>query len=466
MATLAAWNPTADFAPTGSAARLGRAAWLVALVIGGVFFLTEHDVRVSLHESYTQTADEMEAAASGGNAVRRLAFLLLAGCGVVGLFAARGVASNGSASASGLRIAAFPVVALFAWCFASIAWSDEPGMTARRLSVLGCFALGAAGAARALSLRDLLRIGLAISTAYLVVGVLAEVRLGTFRPWAGDYRFSGSLHPNTQGLNLAVMCLSAYALRRDARRGRMMLLALLACGLLFLILTKSRTATAGVLAALGLVWLLGCAPRMALGAGGVIAWCVSTVLLAVLLSGIDYEAELRRAALLGREEQSESLTGRVPIWTELLPHLAARPLFGYGYDSFWTPSRIETVSTTLQWGIREAHSAYIETCLSIGLLGALLLAASILIGLIQAGRRYVLAGESEAGCLFGLYVFALVDAFSESGMVMPLFVPFFCLTGLLHLTAGPRWLPVPQPTCALPVLPEGAAGRAVLDLQG
>lgn len=466
MSTLATWNPTADVVASGAGTGLARAAWCAALVIGGVFFLTEHDVSVSLHEAYTQTADEMEAAASGGNAVRRLAFLLLAGCGTVGLFAARVSASAEESPAPGLRPAMLPLAALFAWCFASVVWSDDPGMTARRLSVLGCFALGAAGTARCLSLRDLLRIGLAISTAYLVVGVLSEVRLGTFRPWAGDYRFSGSLHPNTQGLNLAVMCLTAFALRRDALRGRTMLLALLACGLLFLILTKSRTATAGVLAALGCVWLLGCAPRIALGAGAVTAWCASTVMLAVLLSGIDYEAELRRAALLGREEQSESLTGRVPIWTELLPHLAARPLVGYGYDSFWTPSRIETVSATLQWGIREAHSAYIETCLSIGLLGALLLAGSIVAGLVQAGRRYVLAGESEAGCFFGLLVFALVDAFSESGMIMPLFVPWFCLTGMLRLTGGPEPRAAPRPSELRRTFRKDGVSVAVLDLQG
>ena len=60
------------------------------LVVGVAFFLSEHDLHVSQAVSYTQTAEEMEIAAGGGNPIRRLAFLVVAGWGLLLLATARG----------------------------------------------------------------------------------------------------------------------------------------------------------------------------------------------------------------------------------------------------------------------------------------------------------------------------------------------------------------------------------------
>ena len=40
----------------------------------------------------------------------------------------------------------------------------------------------------------------------------------------------------------------------------------------------------------------------------------------------------------------KSLTGRMPIWTELMRYVDRRPLTGYGYESFWTAENIEDLS--------------------------------------------------------------------------------------------------------------------------
>ena len=53
----------------------------VVLVVG--FFLAGHDWNVSRTVAYTQTAEEMELSASGGNALRRLAFVAVAAWGIV-----------------------------------------------------------------------------------------------------------------------------------------------------------------------------------------------------------------------------------------------------------------------------------------------------------------------------------------------------------------------------------------------
>src|SRR5687767_5545945 len=56
---------------------------VIAVIVGLIFFVTEHDLSISLVDAFTQTADEMEVAAEGGNFVRRLAFPALALLGLV-----------------------------------------------------------------------------------------------------------------------------------------------------------------------------------------------------------------------------------------------------------------------------------------------------------------------------------------------------------------------------------------------
>src|SRR5205085_2181418 len=59
-----------------------RAVYVAALVVGAVFFITEHNVRISLAEDYTQDAEAMLETVAGGNLLRRLAFIALAGLGL------------------------------------------------------------------------------------------------------------------------------------------------------------------------------------------------------------------------------------------------------------------------------------------------------------------------------------------------------------------------------------------------
>lgn len=410
----------------GGVSRSFLGTTLLLLTVG--FFLAEHDVQVSQREAYTQNQEQMESAAGGGSVLRRAVFLMIAGVGAYGW----ATLPRGRFAWDG------PLVlvgcAFLSWCTASLLWSDDPGMTLRRLMVVYCFALGALGIGARLRSGDLLWLALGISTILLGVGVMSELALGTFRPWSSEYRFSGSLHPNIQGLNLATMTLAAFALFRESPRQRGWLLALFACGFLFLILTKSRTSCAALLLALGLVGMLRSGGEWQLPAAAGLLGMLFLCGVIALLAGFDLDSELERAALLGREEQAESLTGRLPIWNELVPFVNERPWCGYGYDSFWSPRHIDLISTELQWGIREAHSAYLDTILSTGLIGLGLLLSTVLLGLGKAASRYMRQGDSTAGFLCGLLLFALVNSGTESIMQMPLCVPFLACCGLVQLS--------------------------------
>lgn len=410
-------------------------------LLTAVFLSTEHDPRVSLHESYTQSQEEMEAAAGGGNLLRRLAFFAIAGCGLYGLFTVT-KRQAGELPQAGHKLQftgplGYILLVFLGWCTLSVLWSNEPGMTVRRLLVVYCFALGAAGVGRKLTTRQLAWLAMSMSSVMLTFGFCSELVMGTFRPWASDYRFSGSLHPNIQGLNLATLCLSSFCLWR-AERNKPWLLLFFAAGFLFLFLTKSRTSCAGVLLALAPLWLL-----RANGPIQFTALCGGVGMLAMgaclsILSGYDLEGELGQAALLGRQEQAESLTGRLPIWTELAPFVEDQFWLGYGYDSFWLPTRIDQVSNELQWPIREAHSAYIDMILSVGIIGLLILLMAIACALYRAGERYLRSGEATYGYLFGILLFGLVNAGTESIMQMPLCVPFLVCCGLTQLALVPE----------------------------
>jgi O-antigen ligase len=243
---------------------------------------------------------------------------------------------------------------------------------------------------------------------------------------------------------------------RQGDSRRWLVLVFLA-GFMFLILTKSRTSCAGLLVSLCPLWALRSSRgKLALGLMGT-AWVASSCLLLLLFMDVDVAGNASNAALMGREEQAESLTGRLPIWEAILPYVQQGYVLGYGYDSFWVPGRVSQISSELHWGIREAHSAYIDTILSVGLIGGGVFLLAILISLLKSATHYLRTNDSSYGFLFGLYVFGLINAFTESGMMMPMFVPFIGLAGMVHLACFDResppsrgvWSSHPVPATAL-----------------
>lgn len=164
---------------------------------------------------------------------------------------------------------------------------------------------------------------------------------------------------------------------------------------------------------------------------------VATVTAAVFVNSLlttGAADDLTNAMLLGRGEKSASLTGRLPLWAELSTYINERPLLGYGYESFWTADHVSAVSSALQWGIYEAHSAYVETMISVGMVGAIPLLTSVLIATWRVRNRYLTTKETGYDFLFALFVFGLINSGTESGMVMPMFVPFLAGCGMARLT--------------------------------
>lgn len=316
---------------------------------------------------------------------------------------------------------------------ASFVWADDPAMCLRRLMTLVCCLIAAAGVAKAFSLSEIAWLAIWVLGSLAVVGLLAEIALGTFKPWAADYRFAGTVHPNTQGPAMAIVCLAAFTLALNRDSGRLWVWLVFAIAFGLLLLTKSRSATAGTLAALTVVPLVK--TKLSTKVGGVIA-CIGTVSLALwllLVFGFDPLTDFRDALLLGRAEESDTLSGRAFIWPELFTYASNRLWLGYGYESFWTAGRIDDISSTLGWGLREAHNSYLEIVLWLGIAGLVLLLMTVATALAASVRQWRRSGESVYLAPAGMFVFSLINAGFESGMVVVSLVPFLLSCMLLRL---------------------------------
>jgi len=119
----------------------------------------------------------------------------------------------------------------------------------------------------------------------------------------------------------------------------------------------------GVVTALSSIWL-----------GAIVAGAAGLVL--VVEPGLVFE-------LLGRDA---TLTGRTDIWTVLFDAIGERPWLGYGYAAFWgaesQPAYMVRLAT--EWIVPTAHNGWIETALSIGLIGLAGLAANFLLMVVRA----------------------------------------------------------------------------------
>lgn len=136
---------------------------------------------------------------------------------------------------------------------------------------------------------------------------------------------------------------------------------------------------------------------------------------------------------LGRPEEMESLTGRLPLWTELARYIQERPMLGYGYRAFWNRQHTLEVRDALSgWQVPHAHCAYLDTALDFGIPAALALTLAALWAAFRAVAVCRRTGDPACGFACTLLVFALCDSALESHFVIPHFVPFVAVCAALH----------------------------------
>ncbi|MGI9509283.1 MAG: O-antigen ligase family protein, partial [Geminicoccaceae bacterium] len=262
-----------------------------------------------------------------------------------------------------------PLSIIVVWAAISIVWSIAPDLTGRRVIGLVTSTLIAGFLVVDRDVDRLLRflswcffILLAASVAFIVLlPGLAVMEDG--RGLRGAF-----LHKNSLGETAAVGLIVLFASLRTRAISRSVGLAGMG---LALILLFSAGAVSSIVAGtlvlcIQVFFLTDVVPfrqRLIILTFGAAAACV-------VIGGIVANLD----AILGILGRDATLTGRTDIWAYVLHMSAQRPWLGYGYAAFFEAEPIaQYVMDRFDWSIPTAHNGYLETLLSLGWIGLVLL---------------------------------------------------------------------------------------------
>ena len=411
--------------------------WVMIIVLTVAFFIAFLDPLskrvVSIENDYQLSVETQQQLSADGSTRRQVGLLLAGGFGVLLLAYVdrRHFTMNG--------VLAYAMVFLMAWMALSVSWSDQPPLTVRRVIVMAMLFVAAVAVALRMEPREILLFVLFSSTCYLLFGIGVEFAVGSFRPWIEKYRFSGSMHPNNQGMNCSLMLLSAVVAVLTEKRLRPLYFSLAVLATAALLFTKSRTSLVSLAVPLAVYLFL-----VYKGSRHFVYVCflLLTIATSTVLIGGDALADAAMGGvLLGRSDQDISglmtLTGRLPLWKNLLEYVADRPIQGYGYGSFFTVERLGDISARQGWAISQCHSVFLEILVGLGVVGV---AAYVLVQFLSISRsiRYFLLTQEARYAYFGTILFmGVVGGIAESTLLvpkMPTFVQFVVLAYLAFRT--------------------------------
>jgi O-antigen ligase len=389
-----------------------------------------HDFTFPQREHFDASAEMFEEMIQEGNPLRRVALAVLV------LWALGILLFQKKQSWQPDLILVGLIIFLIVWSIASFLWSADQMLTLRRLSVFATFWMATTALALRFPIQQLPYFTLFSATVFLLIGLVSEIASGTFTPFLKDYRFMGTIHPNVQGENCALLFMSGLILTATHPRKRHFFILLSLIALFFLILSKSRTSFVSALLAIMIFFIIArpwdLKKLIVLCGLSGLTLVLSFVILNLTSEGI---TTVSYGVNLGRDIYDlETLNGRLRIWNLCLTYVSQQPLLGYGYDSFWTINNIVQLSSVVGWGLKSAHCAYIELLLSIGIIGTVLFLSMIGYGLYQSFRRWQAVTDSEGyGYIFLILIFYLSQGLLESRLGQMGYGTFLILWGLSHL---------------------------------
>jgi exopolysaccharide production protein ExoQ len=386
--------------------------WLLFLFLTAVFFFSYHDPSMAKRavDDYNPSPDEIVADVSQGQLPRRIALLSLLAVATVSLVRHR--------TSRRLRIdgpLGCAALSFFACAILSPLWADDLSQNLTRLAVFAILCVTAIALARRLSLPEIILWTFFSTVVYLLIDIGAELFLGNFQPFVPGYRFGGTLHPNGQGIDCALLLLSAIAAADLLKPWRRFFWASGFIGFIFLILSGSRTALAAIGFAI-IVYLAAVRSRRTKLA--MVSWASMIICLIGLLAVLGWIPGLKSAVLLGRDDPGsiDTFTGRTDIWKDVGPYIERSPIVGYGFDAFWTPARINVISDELEWGVGSSHSTYIDYLLTLGAVGLIAYVLALAFGIGRAFRWFRVSQCSAYAFCGAVLVFCAIDGLFESGI--------------------------------------------------
>lgn len=299
----------------------------------------------------------------------------------------------------------------------SALWAETPDLVFRRsVSLLGTSLFGLLLATRLDYAEQLRLTRLVLRLAAIACLILFIVAPG--RAMAVDYG-TGSIraifpHKNLFGAAMALGLLAEwYAFDEGffARFTKFLSLGLFA-GLLIVSRSISSIVTVGV--AFLILWLFEKLHRRYRVSLTAILLFLAGIVVCAAFVGIDTSI---LTEMLGR---SKDLTGRTELWRSVGSMIADRPFLGYGFSGFWAGASSESyaVERYVGWTPTYSHNGYLETLLSLGIVGCGLLVTFLSKALSRtvhlAERRVV----KEDLWPLALIVFFTVHNFAECSILL------------------------------------------------
>ena len=343
---------------------------------------------------------------------------------------------------SGARL--MPIVGLtlawLGWEACSLLWSADKMLSLRSLipwiitAAVGFVTGSAIGANACVAIIAL------VSSVFLLVGYGNEWLHGVSVRQV-DYRFGGTLQPNRQGINCAMLALSTCYLGATNQLPSAIAIAGVIAGAASLALTRSRTPFWGTEAAAAVwvavthsessrVWASGLFVLILL-AGVVVSRRPRAVSVAESREPGAESREpgpqapprlLSTLALLGRPPRYvKSLNNRTTVWRILLPRARQKWIIGDGFSAFWDASRLESMRAAAGRMFTSCHSTFVEIFLRSGAIGVILFVATVLSGMLRPSKLH----QADGAFLCALFIFVLFQAFVESIFAQPNFGALF-----------------------------------------
>jgi len=175
-------------------------------------------------------------------------------------------------------------------------------------------------------------------------------------------------------------------------------------------------------------------------------WLRAIMLLAplalLILLGIGTVMSYRLAEIVKLLPLDTTFTGRTDIWAFSIQALQAKLWTGYGFAAFWGTGAIRDLPQGMEWTeyASHSHNGYLDTALSTGLPGTLLLIAVFVIAPLRDFQRADSGGNGGQLTmallriwLFGIYLSSLESFFLDRAD--PIWFTFlFAVFGLHYLS--------------------------------
>lgn len=305
----------------------------------------------------------------------------------------------------------------------SIIWSIRPAETVQRAvagfgsGLFGLYLFWRFGLSVVIRILAVAMTGAAVAS-LLVALFLPKIGLMVDETWVGAWR-GLYFHKNSLGAAIALASILLVFVIAADNRGAFRLLAFFGLGICALLLIGSRSMTALFVTATCLalvIWARGVQRAanvyVTITLVGLFALIIFLALWLSLTSLDDVFLSLGKKA---------GMSGRFPLWEQVIYFIGQRPLLGYGYEAFWATDAIETrmIAAVIRYTPFYSHNGLLEILLTGGVVLATLVGLFLLLYAFNAwrfARRFPNAAIATLPLVF--FGFLLLADISESHLLV------------------------------------------------